>query len=438
MVYSSLMKREENIKNSLFEEASGSQEGRELDSAFGSKVNNWRSFVADRTDFSKKFEEDFLNHPVIDSTTKDLEIELNCVGNHFKQEVKEGIEEEIKENYMKEKQRVMPFLEDRHAESAGDRSKHENREIAVSAYPVAEALEHSPNDEKYLLNHSALKNSLFNATSDSINMQDTNELKLNSGATIIKNREKDVIDNTLDLSVNMASTPHSNLDINAPAIVNKDVIDSPGNQIKDSTNTYINQIKDASNPYINQIDTKASSLTNHSGSVAKDSETIGNQKHVSASHGKKMSFSNNRDLERSNYEDSFSSHNTLKRTKYMDGTIHVDPACEIVENLENKIKLLSSQIVNYKAIVDSKDNLIKSLKSQIELLKSQESSIDQDYIKMFVGKGFSILNDMKNIEKPVDLNNQVNSLKLENMSLKNIIDELVIRIKEYKTQNNYI
>lgn len=122
----------------------------------------------------------------------------------------------------------------------------------------------------------------------------------------------------------------------------------------------------------------------------------------------------------------------VKKAKYMNGTIPIDPTGEIVQNLENKIKLLNLQLLNLKVTINERENTIKFLRSQLELLKPQEAN--SDVVKECVERGLAVLNEIKLIEKPVDQSKEMNALRLENMSLKNIIGELAMREDQRKNQ----
>ncbi len=59
-------------KQSLFEEQDEVVTPVEqVDITFENRVSNWKSFVENRSDFSKRFDEDLLNQPVLDTTIKD-------------------------------------------------------------------------------------------------------------------------------------------------------------------------------------------------------------------------------------------------------------------------------------------------------------------------------------------------------------------------------
>ncbi|ELA41344.1 uncharacterized protein VICG_01584, partial [Vittaforma corneae ATCC 50505] len=107
-----------------------------------------------------------------------------------------------------------------------------------------------------------------------------------------------------------------------------------------------------------------------------------------------------------------------------------DVAQEIIQNLENKIKTLSSQAENYRQAIVSKENIIRDLGLQLELHAKNAQDIDHEYVQTHAKQGMEILDRIKSYQAPSDLTGEVQRLKIENMSLKNIVDELAMRIRQ--------
>lgn len=117
------------------------------------------------------------------------------------------------------------------------------------------------------------------------------------------------------------------------------------------------------------------------------------------------------------------------RSDFMDTNRSLGMTQEIVQNLESKIKTLSTQIDNYRQAVASKENIIRDLSLQLELHSKSVQDIDCEYVQTYARQGMEILDRMRSRRAPRDLTGEVQSLKIENLSLRNIVDELAMRIR---------
>ena len=335
------------------------------DKTFGQKVNAWKSFVTDRSDFSKKFEEEFLNHSVLE-TTFEKGTELN---------------ETVK---TKEEEKILPFWKpdskvafDHSNDSSFSGTEHKNLDMPISNCHKQIEIKESIEDKNQFI------------------QSETNDSKL----------QKEQLPGETD-SIN-PTTLNANLEISKSNIKNElNDKDLPDKSLISFTEK---EAKSISNSNLNNAGFENPNSFQHS-SKATDTNTLALSKQ----------------------EDHLS-----KKPKYMNGTIPIDPTNEIVENLENKIKQLNSQILNFKVALNAKENTIKLLNSQIELIRAQEYTIDDECIKKFASKGLSLIEEIREIKQPKDLSRELSSLKLENMALKNIIDELALRISESKNNCNY-
>lgn len=357
--------KETNINKSvsLFEDLTSDNNKEDLqpvDTKFKEKVECWKSFTGDRTEVSKKFEEDFLNHSVID-TTRDREmiegndnLSIKKVKRFWEPDSK-AISDEIFDTYISEScnKENLPSIADENSINKKN-SKIEN--------------EQSPSLTESRVQYD---NSNSNLYSTAVSIKP--ELHLEKANTIHSEQEIEINNNNIDnfqsKKMNVSTFPKNSI-ANDVQVENR-LVDKIGN-------------------------------TPCSDGIQEDS--LGDESQLN------------------------------KKQRYMNGTIPVDPTEEIVENLENKIKQLNSQILNYKIALNTKENTIKTLNLQIELLQTEEHNIDSLYIEKFVSKGLKIIEEIKNIEQPRDLSQEITDLRLENLSLKNIIDELALRIIELRNR----
>lgn len=127
---------------------------------------------------------------------------------------------------------------------------------------------------------------------------------------------------------------------------------------------------------------------------------------------------------------SFKNDDSARRgSRYMNGTIPFDASQEAVGHLEAKLRLQSVQIENYKEAIRKKDDTIGLLRQEILLLQSNTNDIDYEFVRKFSERGLEIVEDL--MQKP-DLSDFSHELALErntNLRLKNVISELVDKIK---------
>jgi len=105
---------------------------------------------------------------------------------------------------------------------------------------------------------------------------------------------------------------------------------------------------------------------------------------------------------------------------------------EIIQNLETKIKALNAQAANLKEALASKDRRIRDVEQQLEWSKENVADLDQECIEIYVKQAQEILEKWKRREEPQDQSLEIESLRLENMNLKMVVEELTMRIKGKK------
>lgn len=111
----------------------------------------------------------------------------------------------------------------------------------------------------------------------------------------------------------------------------------------------------------------------------------------------------------------------------------IDIAGEVVQNLENKIHMLEIQLENSKKAIAAKDVAIKDINTQVEMQINSLQEIDYDYIHTYARQGLELVERLRNYTVPQDMSEEVHRLKLENLSLKSIIEELVAKLRGNST-----
>ncbi|KAM0681080.1 hypothetical protein GINT2_000865 [Glugoides intestinalis] len=114
----------------------------------------------------------------------------------------------------------------------------------------------------------------------------------------------------------------------------------------------------------------------------------------------------------------------------------IDIAGEVIQNLENKIRMLELQLVNSKKAIEAKDLAIKDINTQAEMQINSLQEVDYDYIHTYAKQGLEIVERLRNYTAPQDMSEEVHRLKLENLHLKSIIEELAAKLRGKALQTN--
>jgi len=123
----------------------------------------------------------------------------------------------------------------------------------------------------------------------------------------------------------------------------------------------------------------------------------------------------------------------IHSSKYMNGTIPIDVSVEVISHMESKISILSAQLENYKRTIVEKDEIVKNLRNSMELLFDElKNDSVQESIQTQASRGLEIIKEIRKREIPADKTQENYKLRIENMNLKNIIDELFLKIKILK------
>lgn len=134
-----------------------------------------------------------------------------------------------------------------------------------------------------------------------------------------------------------------------------------------------------------------------------------------------------------NEENNFSSGKS-QDSKYMNGTIPLDVSQEVINHLESKIKIQAIQLDNLREGIKMKDDHIDKLTHEILLLKTKKSVFDIESANNLIDKGNKIIEELMEIEMPKDLSEDLNKEKVENLKLKILIEELVLKVKILESQ----
>lgn len=111
----------------------------------------------------------------------------------------------------------------------------------------------------------------------------------------------------------------------------------------------------------------------------------------------------------------------------------IEESLEIVSQLENRIRALSAQLESCRQALRSKDAVIEELEGSLEMLKSEQANrIDYEFIGQCVSRGLEIVRELRAVDSPRDFTKENYNLRVENMSLKNIIEELAGRVRILK------
>ena len=107
--------------------------------------------------------------------------------------------------------------------------------------------------------------------------------------------------------------------------------------------------------------------------------------------------------------------------------------CQIIGYLENKLKQQNALIANYLSTIKDKDQSLAILKAENSLLKDRKVKPLDNRLKTLIEDGREILSKMKGIKNNVkDENETIFKLRIENQNLRNIIDELILKIRLIK------
>ncbi|KAI5152837.1 hypothetical protein ENBRE01_3048 [Enteropsectra breve] len=120
----------------------------------------------------------------------------------------------------------------------------------------------------------------------------------------------------------------------------------------------------------------------------------------------------------------------VQTSKYMCGTIPVDQTFEQVEYLENRLRIMRSQMDNMQNELKSKDENIFLLEQQLRHAELPVASLDEEYIETKVKAALQLIQKIKQ-EKDIStvLERQIEKLRLENMGLKKLVLELGQRVE---------
>lgn len=102
---------------------------------------------------------------------------------------------------------------------------------------------------------------------------------------------------------------------------------------------------------------------------------------------------------------------------------------EIIANLEAKIQSLEKANDNLRSALDASENMVDDLKIQLEMVSHNTVDLDRDHIKKKLELALKLVEKIRNDRVSEDVRSELNRVKLENIKLKSIIEELTLRLK---------
>lgn len=107
-----------------------------------------------------------------------------------------------------------------------------------------------------------------------------------------------------------------------------------------------------------------------------------------------------------------------------------EQASESILRLENKVRTLSTQLDTCRQALSCRERTIRELERSIEMLRSEQGGrADYELVGECARRGLEIVGELRSIDSPRDFTEENYSLRIENMSLKNIVEELAGRVK---------
>ena len=120
----------------------------------------------------------------------------------------------------------------------------------------------------------------------------------------------------------------------------------------------------------------------------------------------------------------------------MNGTIPINLSQEIVDNLESKIQIQSLKIENMVQNIRMKDNIISCLQKEIELLQLAKLDYDREETTQSALKAIELINKIKQNTQKAAENKELKNEQLNNKILKNLIADLIVKLKDEKEKKN--
>lgn len=398
------------------------------DRDFESKISIWKSMNEKTAEeinrASRLLDDELLDHPVIDSTRSLL-----------------GIEDSRKRSINKEedKKKIKMFWTNEDQESNNEKNEASN---CIRKTESDEIKEENVNNQELSDNYGKACGMVGN-NSDGLetaedkecnNIEISREFERNDMLFDRVHSEAKANKNGLFNEISLNS---KEMNLIEASILDKPIMDF--DHVNNNLNIENNLLKELFKNESSDCRMKISDENNTKSDVASDRNSKNN-----VTDGKKENYSFKipvfRDIVLSNTDKAFTNPNLsdsktveIHSSKYMNGTIPIDASVEVISHMEGKISILSAQLENYKRTIAEKDEIIKNLRNSMELLFDElKNDSMQESIRTQASKGLEIIKEIRKREIPADKTQENYKLRIENMNLKNIVDELFLKIKVLK------